>query len=51
MALEATHMRFALDLKNKYQVRNIKKYIVGTIYPDSRYLSGIDRTLTHSENF
>lgn len=51
MALEATHMRFALDLKNKYQVRNIKKYIVGTIYPDSRYLSGIDRTLTHSEKF
>ena len=48
MALEATHIRFALDLKDKYQVQNIKKYISGTIYPDSRYVTGIDRNLTHN---
>ena len=49
MALEATHMRFALDLKDKYQVKNIEKYIAGSIYPDSRYVTGIDRDLTHSD--
>ncbi len=48
MALEATHIRFALDLKEKYEINDIEKYIVGAIYPDSRYVSGIDRTLTHN---
>ncbi len=51
MALEATHMRFALDLKERYQVKDLEKYIVGAIYPDSRYISGIDRNLTHNEKF
>ena len=49
MALEATHMQFALDLKDEYQVIDLEKYIVGSIYPDSRYVTGIDRTLTHGE--
>lgn len=49
MALEATHMRFALDLKDEYQAIDLEKYIVGSIYPDSRYVTGIDRTLTHGE--
>ena len=48
MALEATHIRFALDLKEKYKIKDIKKYVVGAIYPDSRYVSGIDRALTHN---
>jgi len=47
MALEATHLRFALDLKDKYQIKDIKKYISGVVYPDSRYITGIDRSLTH----
>lgn len=47
MALEATHMRFALDLKDKYQVKDLNKYISGAIYPDSRYITKIDRKLTH----
>lgn len=51
MALEATHMRFALDLKDKYQVQDIEKYVVGTIYPDSRYITGIDRALTHPVDY
>jgi hypothetical protein len=29
MALEATHMRFVLDLKEEYGVRDPKKYISG----------------------
>ena len=51
MALEATHIRFALDLKDKNKVSDIKKYLSGTVYPDSRYVSEIDRHLTHPEDF
>ena len=49
MALEATHIRFALDLKDVYKVKDLGKYLSGTIYPDSRYVTGIDRTLTHND--
>lgn len=51
MAFQATHIRFALDVKNKYRVKDIKKYVVGTIYPDSRYITGIDRLLTHPTDY
>lgn len=50
MALEGTHIRLAIDLKGKYKVQDLEKYIVGTIYPDSRYITGIDRELTHNNN-
>lgn len=51
MALEATHIRFALDLKEKYKILDFKKYVSGTIYPDSRYVTGIDRILTHPKDY
>jgi hypothetical protein len=51
MSLEATHIRFALDFKEKFEVQDMKKYISGAVYPDSRYISGIDRSLTHGEVF
>lgn len=51
MALEATHIRFALDLKDKYRISEIEKYIAGTIYPDSRYVTGIERSLTHPADY
>jgi len=51
MALEATHMRFALDVKDRYTIKNKAEYIQGTVYPDSRYVSKINRELTHSSNF
>ncbi|MDO8620253.1 MAG: hypothetical protein Q7R64_02800 [bacterium] len=47
MALEATHIRFALDMQKKYAPKDIQKYVAGAIYPDSRYVMGIDRNLTH----
>ncbi len=47
MALEATHIRFALDLQEKYAPKDIQKYVAGAVYPDSRYVTGVDRTLTH----
>ena len=48
MSLEATHIRFALDLKDILGVKNISEYLSGTVYPDSRYVSGISREATHS---
>jgi len=50
MALEATHIKFALDLRDKYKPSDLGQYICGTVYPDSRYLTGIDRHLTHEES-
>jgi hypothetical protein len=51
MAMEGTHIKFALEIKDKLNVKNLDKYISGTIYPDSRYFTGIDRNLTHNEEF
>lgn len=42
-------MRFALDLKDRYQVKDLNKYLAGTVYPDTRYTTKINRTLTHPE--
>jgi len=50
MALEATHIRYALDTKDRFGVSEETKYVSGSIYPDSRYPTGIDRTLTHDDS-
>ena len=49
MALEATHVRFALDLAKKYGVLDIQKYLAGTVYPDSRYATSLERKITHPD--
>ncbi len=49
MALYGTHIRFALDVKKDFNIKKIEEYISGTVYPDSRYISKIDRHLTHSD--
>jgi hypothetical protein len=49
MALEATHIRFALDLIEDYKIQNIEQFLLGAIYPDSRYITNIDRNLTHND--
>ena len=51
MALEATHMRFAVDVQKYLQIHAIDSYISGSIYPDSRYITGIDRQLTHAKDY
>lgn len=51
MALLGTHIRFALDIKNNFNIKNLDEYISGTVYPDSRYITKIDRESTHSKNF
>ena len=51
MALEGTHIRFALDVSEKYQVKDLAKYLAGAIYPDSRYMTKINRELTHPHDY
>lgn len=51
MALEATHIRFALDLKDVYEVRDVDAFVSGAVYPDSRYVTGIDRLATHPDDY
>jgi hypothetical protein len=51
MALEGTHIRFALDMKDKYQVTDLGKYLSGAVYPDSRYTTGVVRAITHPKDF
>ena len=51
MALEATHMRFAVDVQKYLLVGALDPYISGSIYPDSRYITDIDRALTHEKDY
>ncbi len=51
MALAATHIRLALDMADRTPVKDLPQFISGTIYPDSRWLTGINRNLTHGGCF
>jgi hypothetical protein len=51
MALLATHIRFALDLSSKYKPDILDQYIIGSLYPDSRYRTQTDRLLTHPKEY
>lgn len=47
MACQATHIKFALDLQNKYNIQDLNKFLSGVSYPDSRYVTNIGREMTH----
>jgi hypothetical protein len=51
MALEGTHIRFALDVKDILEVKNVGAYLAGSVYPDSRLVTHTARTLTHDPSF
>ncbi len=51
MAMIPTHIRFALDVLDLLPITNVQHYISGTVYPDSRWVTGIDRELTHHSRF
>lgn len=51
MALEATHIRFAVDLMDEYSVKEVGLYISGTLYPDSRNMTKTERNLTHDQKY
>ncbi|MFC1819867.1 hypothetical protein ACFLZG_02120, partial [Thermodesulfobacteriota bacterium] len=50
MALIATHVRFALDIIDGNEVKSLKEYLNGTIYPDSQKVTKVGRDLTHSRD-
>ena len=49
MAAPVTHIKFALDVKEYFSVQNLDEYLAGSVYPDSRYVSGVDRDVTHGD--
>jgi hypothetical protein len=51
MALPATHLRYALELMPPALASQSEKtaYLAGTLYPDSRMLTGISREQTHAD--
>lgn len=50
MALQATHVLIARDLLPTLNVRQPHAYYTATIYPDSRYVTGIPREATHGHS-
>ena len=50
MALPSTHLRFALDLADTFPVADMGLYISGTMYPDSRWITGRRREATHGDS-
>jgi len=51
MALPATHIRFALDLAHRFPITYLDRYITGTLYPDSRWMTGVDRLKSHHRRY
>ncbi len=47
MALPATHIKFAAQREADLNIEDKSKYYSGTLYPDTRYATGIDRGKTH----
>jgi len=42
-----THTKLAVSLKDSLGILNMSEYISGTNYPDSHYMTGVSRELTH----
>jgi hypothetical protein len=51
MALPATHLRFAAVVADQLAVSDWSAYLSGTLYPDSRWITGIARLKTHDRRF
>ena len=51
MALAGTHIRLALDFETTLKVVERADFLSGTIYPDSRYVTKVDRPVTHGLDF
>lgn len=51
MALPATHIRFAAAVAGPLGVSDWPAYLSGTLYPDSRWVTGVDRQRTHASRF
>ena len=50
MAMEMTHVRFALELIPQLAIVDRAAYFSGAVYPDSRYYTHIEREKTHGDH-
>lgn len=48
MAFPGSHIKFAAKKEAELGIEDKERYYSGTIYPDSRYATGIERSKTHS---
>jgi hypothetical protein len=48
MSFQASHLHFADKVKDIIKPQALTRYFSGTIYPDSRYLTKVDREKTHT---
>ncbi len=48
MSFQATHLYFANQVKKILNIQDLTRYFSGTLYPDSRYITDVDRTKTHA---
>jgi len=51
MAMPGTHLRFAVTLADKLAIKDLSAYLSGTLYPDSRWTTGVERKMTHDPRF
>ena len=44
-------MRFAIEMADGFPIENMDRYIAGTVYPDSRWVTALDREMTHGDRY
>jgi hypothetical protein len=49
MSFQAAHLRFAQKVQDIIHPQDLTRYFSGTLYPDSRYITGVDRAKTHTD--
>lgn len=49
MSFQATHLHFANQVKKIFNIQDLTQYFSGTLYPDSRYITKVERTKTHAD--
>jgi hypothetical protein len=49
MSFQASHLHFAQKVKDVIKPQDLTRYFSGTVYPDSRYITKVDRDKTHTD--
>jgi hypothetical protein len=49
MSFQASHLHFAQKIKDIIKPQDLTGYFSGTLYPDSRYITKVDRAKTHTD--
>jgi hypothetical protein len=47
MAIVCTHFRLAVESRRLFDVSDERSFFSGAVYPDSRYITGVRRIVTH----